>query len=252
MRGTFYGVGTGPGDPELLTKKALRILGQCHVLVLPVSDGSFAESVYDETGSDEAYVCWQEKCAAYKIVIQAEPELAKKAKLYVPMPMIKDQERLARIHDGGAEAAAGLLDAGMDLAFITLGDPSVYSTCMYLFKRVLKKGYEAELIPGVPSFCAAAARLRESLAENRDELHVLPASYGIEAGLNLAGTKVLMKAGSRMADVKRAVQENGGSLYMVENCGMEGEKAYRFAEEIPDDAGYYSLLIVKEGRGKEN
>lgn len=85
-----------------------------------------------------------------------------------------------------------------------------------------------------------------SLAENRQELHILPASYQIEKGLKLPGTKVLMKAGRKMADVKQILMEKGLDAEMVENCGMENEKVYLSAEEIPEQAGYYSLLIVKE------
>ena len=87
--------------------------------------------------------------------------------------------------------------------------------------------------------------------ENRQELHILPASYRIEESLELPGTKVLMKAGRKMADVKRLLTEKELETEMVENCGMEDERIYRSAEEIPEQAGYYSLLIVKEKKGDE-
>lgn len=90
-----------------------------------------------------------------------------------------------------------------------------------------------------------------SLVENRQELHVLPASYQIEEGLELPGTKVLMKAGRKMAEVKRLLLEKGLEAEMVENCGMEGERICLSAEEIPEKAGYYSLLIVKEKKREE-
>jgi len=85
-----------------------------------------------------------------------------------------------------------------------------------------------------------------SLTENSDELHVLPASYQIEEGLLLSGTKVLMKAGKKMAEVKSTLDHAGKNGFMVENCCMEGEKIYSRTEDIPDNAGYFSLLIVKE------
>ena len=84
------------------------------------------------------------------------------------------------------------------------------------------------------------------LVENRQELHVLPASYDIEESLNLPGTKVLMKAGRKMGEVKRLLTEKGMDAVMVENCGMKNEKIYSGAQEIPEQAGYYSLLVVKE------
>ena len=82
--------------------------------------------------------------------------------------------------------------------------------------------------------------------ENRDELHIIPASYGIEESLEMPGTKVLMKAGKKMPYVKQAVKEKKLRVQMVENCGMPGEKIYFQAEDIPDEASYYSLIILKE------
>ena len=111
-------------------------------------------------------------------------------------------------------------------------------------------GYDTALVPGVASFCAAAARMDCSLAENREELHILPASYDIEEGLKLPGTKVLMKAGRKLGKVKALLAEKGLEAKMVENCGMEGERIFQSTEEIPEQAGYYSLLVVKDSSEK--
>ena len=86
--------------------------------------------------------------------------------------------------------------------------------------------------------------------ENQEELHVIPASYEIEEGLKMAGTKVLMKAGRKIPYVKQVIKEQNLNLTMVENCGMDTEQKYFSAEEIPDQASYYSLIIVKEKRKK--
>lgn len=246
MSGIFYGAGVGPGDPELLTVKALRVMKQCPVIAIPVSDKNFTEAAYDPTGTDPAYKRYLEKCVAYQIAVQAGADIGQKAKLYLPMPMMKEKEQLRQVHDEGAEKTAELLEKGMDVVFITLGDPTVYSTCMYIHKRIRKQGYETRIIPGVPSFCAAAARLDQSLVENQEELHIIPASYEIEEGLKMAGTKVLMKAGRKIPYVKQVIKEQNLNLTMVENCGMENETIYHSAEEIPDEASYYSLFIVKE------
>ena len=80
--------------------------------------------------------------------------------------------------------------------------------------------------------------------------HILPASYDIEEGLELPGTKVLMKAGRKMGQVKALLREKELEAKMVENCGMEGERIFRSREEIPDQAGYYSLLVVKDRSDK--
>ena len=87
-------------------------------------------------------------------------------------------------------------------------------------------------------------------AGNYEELHVIPASYQIEDALELSGTKVLMKAGKKMPAVKQFLKEKNCRAVMVENCGMDTEQKYFSAEEIPDQASYYSLIIVKEKRKK--
>ena len=130
--------------------------------------------------------------------------------------------------------------------FLTLGDPSVYSTYLYIHKKVQAAGYETEIISGITSFCAAAARLNIGLVEKAQQLHVIPASYQIEEALKLPGTKVLMKAGKKIEQVKEVLQQQDAQVVMIENCGMPGEKVYYGADAIPEDAGYYSLIIVKE------
>ena len=84
------------------------------------------------------------------------------------------------------------------------------------------------------------------LVEKAEPLHVMPASYQISDALKLSGTRVLMKAGKKMGQVKEELKAMGAEAVMIENCGMPDEKIYRSADEIPEDAGYYSLIIVKE------
>jgi len=249
MNGVFYGVGVGPGDPELMTLKAVSRIRSCDILAIPVSDRNLTEVIWESGSRECGYPELLQRCVAYQIVLAVLPEIAAKDKLYLPMPMIKDKQRLQEIHDKGAAKAAGLLEQGNNIAFITLGDPSVYSTCLYIHKRLDRMGFDTALVPGVPSFCAAAARMNTGLAENSDELHILPASYHIEDSLNLPGTKVLMKVGKKMPVVKELVKEKQLSLKMVENCGMADERLYHSAAEIPDDSSYYSLIMI---RGMEN
>lgn len=246
MNGILYGIGVGPGDPELLTIKAVNKIKECEVLAIPVSDVGFSEAIYEKGNSANRHQNLLDTCVAYRIVYPILPETLQKDKLYLPMPMIKDKAQLNVQHDKGAEAVAKLLAAGKSIAFITLGDPTVYSTCLYIHKRIKAMGYDTALIPGVPSFCAAAARLNHGLVENKDELHIIPGSYGIESSLELPGTKVLMKTGTKMPLVKQVVREKQLQIEMVENCGMENEHIYQNVDEIPDNAGYYSLLMIRE------
>lgn len=224
--GKFYGVGVGPGDPELLTLKAVRILKTADLLVIPGKD--------------------RESCTAYRIAVQTVPELAEKPVLPVVFPMTKDSGALEESHEKAAEAIAKELETGKSVAFLTIGDPTVYSTCLYVLKRLMKRGYEAEMISGVPSFCAAAAGLLTGLGEGDEAIHILAGSYPIEEGLALPGTKVLMKSGKQIGKVKQVLTERMIPAVMAENCGMPDERFYYRTEDIPEDSGYYSLVIVKE------
>lgn len=226
MAGKLYGVGIGPGDPELITLKALRLIKEADVIAVP-------GNVPEET-------------VAYKIVIGAYPELDKKDILPVHMPMTKDPELLEKSHREGAEKICALLDEGKNVVFLTLGDTTVYSTYLYVHKKVQQMGYDVEIVSGITSFCAVAARLNMGLVEKSEELHVIPASYQIEEALKLPGTKVLMKAGRKMKQVKEILKASGQQAVMIENCGMPGEKIYASTEEIPENAGYYSLIIIKD------
>lgn len=226
MKGKLYGVGVGPGDPELLTLKAMRLIKEADIIAVPGEDPR--ESV------------------AYKIVKGAWENLEEKMLLPVSMPMTKDPEKLERVHDEGAEKIRLLLEEGKQVVFLTLGDPTVYSTYLYIHKRITAMGYETEIVSGIPSFCAVAARLNTGLVEKAEQLHVIPASYQIEDALKLPGTKVLMKAGKKMKQVKEQLLLDQQEGMMIENCGMPEEKIYRSVEEIPETAGYYSLIIIKE------
>lgn len=226
MAGKLYGIGIGPGDPELLTLKAVRLIRESDVIALPGEK--------------------PEETVAYQIAVQAVPELKEKALCAVPMPMTKDPKMLEESHTAAASLVEAHLQEGKQVAFLTLGDPTVYSTYLYVHKRIVAKGYDTEIVSGITSFCAAAARLNLGLVENSEMLHVIPASYQIEEALHLPGTKVLMKAGKKMAQVKELVSELDEKAVMVENCGMPGEKVYLSAEEIPEKSSYYSLIIIKE------
>lgn len=226
MAGRLYGIGVGPGDPELMTLKAARLIRESGCIAVPGEEPR--ESV------------------AYRIAAAAVPELKDKELMGVWMPMTKDERLLRESHQKGADQVIARLEEGKQVAFLTLGDVSVYSTYLYIHRLVEEAGYEAELVSGIPSFCAAAARLGIGLVEKAESLHVIPASYPVEEALLLSGTKVLMKSGRQIGKVKAAILERGLPAVMVENCGMDGERVYRRPEDFNENAGYYSLIIVKE------
>ncbi len=226
MHGKLYGIGVGPGDPELMTLKAMRIMKEADVIVVPGKT--------------------KEESVAYGIAKGALPELADKKVVAIHMPMTKDPELRHKSHHNAADVVMAYMNEGKDVAFLTLGDPTIYSTYMYVHEIVMAKGYKTEIISGIPSFCAAAAKLNQGLVQKDEALYVIPSSYGIEEGLNVPGTKVLMKAGKTIDKVVEAVKTSGRQASMVVNCGMADEKVYRHLDEIEGGAGYYTLMIVKE------
>ena len=225
-KGIVYGTGIGPGDPELLTIKAVRLIRESPVIAVPGQNAR--ESL------------------AFRIAAAAVPEIAEKELAAVHLPMIRDPAQLQAAYKTGASQIEKYLDQGKNVVFLTLGDVTVYSTFSRLHQILEEDGYRTELVSGVPSFCAAAARLNIPLSERDEQLHILPALY-LKNGDDLPpGTLVLMKSAGRMKDVKQMLIKSGKDVQAIENCGMKNEKIYRSAEDIPDDAGYFSLVIVRD------
>ena len=148
MRATAYGVGVGPGDPELLSLKAVRLIRENRVIAVPGKDPR--ESV------------------AYKIAVAAVPELAGKELVAGRMPMVKDREKLAEAHKAGAKLPEEILDRGENVIYLTLGDPTVYCTFSYLqhIARRIIGSDSGRLIPfcalvgaGFVAVCDLAARM---------------------------------------------------------------------------------------------
>lgn len=263
MKGTFYGVGVGPGDPRLMTFLAVETIRSCPVVAVPLH------------GS--------ERGVAYQIARGMIEDLDTKECVGFRVPMSKDQNVLTEAYQRVAADIIEKLREGKDVACLTLGDPTIYSSYIYLHRIVQASGFHTEIISGVPSFCAVSAKLGDSLVDRDEQLHVIPSSYGLlrslqneqtvrseteknpeavgaamheksanesttalAAALKLPGTKVLMKAGAQIAAVKELLRQENCSCRMVENCGMPDEKIYECLEDIPEKAGYYSVIVVKE------
>lgn len=187
----------------------------------------------------------KEHAISYKIASGIVKDMDQKECLGLSSPMTKDSNVLNENYQNVSKEIMKKLDEGKDVAYLTLGDPTIYSTYIYIQRIIKESGYEAEIINGVPSFCAVAAKLGDSLADRSEQLHIIPSSYDIEEALELPGNKILMKAASKLADVKRILQELNMEAQMIENCGMEDEKIYHSVEEMPEKAAYYTTLVVK-------
>ncbi len=224
-KGILFGLGVGPGDPELLTLKAVRLMREADIIAVP------------DKGSGEK--------TALNIV---KEHVTDKELLFCPTPMVRDENILNNAYDDIATQLSKLLDEGKNVVFITLGDPTVYSTYMYIHERMVKNGYDARLVPGVTSFCAVAARLGTSLCERSDRLMIVPASHkDIEDCLSVDTNYIFMKAGKDITVLKEKLAEKDllKNASMVENCGMEGERVFHKFEDMPEGSGYFSVVVVK-------
>nr|WP_295159820.1 precorrin-2 C(20)-methyltransferase [uncultured Methanobrevibacter sp.] len=227
-KGKLYGIGVGPGDTELLTLKAARILKTVPVVFTPKS-------------------AKEKESIALSIVrpVLEERKDYKRLMLVTPIfPMIEDKEELEKIWTSASEMIAQYLDSGRDVAFITLGDPSVFSTYSYLQKK-LKGKYEIETVPGITSFTACAAARNEALVEQNDVLTVVPKiDDRLEQILEYSDSVVLMKASRNTSQLEQIIEEKERpkDIYSVQNCTRENEKVIEgFSNEKP----YLTTTIIK-------
>lgn len=228
-KGTLYGVSVGPGDPELMTLKAVRCIEQCPVLAAPQTAAGrmlaldIAKGAVDVSG---------------KIILPLH------------FAMSRDSEVLKASHAAAADAVRAHLDAGRDVALLNLGDVSIYATYGYLEEILTARGYAAVRIAGVPSFCAAAARLGQSLTGGMEQPLTIAPGRHVEQVLAAPGAKVLMKTGRRLPKTLDALRERGllANSAMVCNCGLPDEAVFPALTDYDpaQDAGYFATILVKE------
>ncbi len=234
MKGIFYGTGIGPGDPELVTIKARIAIEKCPVIVLPNPD--------------------RKDCIAYKTAEKLGIELKNKIIVETDFPMTKENEVLEKAWNETADSIAQYLDEGKDVCFLTIGDPSVYSTCMYVEYILMERGYSTKIIPGVTSFTAAACSAGIDLASQDEKIHVIPGSYDIEETFYLDGTLVFMKSGKKLEKLFCFLIEQKKNydfdFCAVSNCSFEDEVIVEDLSDVDRLSGYLTTVIVKNIREK--
>jgi precorrin-2/cobalt-factor-2 C20-methyltransferase len=226
-KGKLYGVSVGPGDPELMTLKAVRIIENTQVIATPVTHSGemlaydIASGSVDMTGKD--------------IV-----------KLYFTMS--RDPEKLRESHEKAADLIEEHLSRGEDVAMLNLGDISVFGTYCYMQDIIRDRGYETEMAAGVTSFCAIASLLGISLTEMDEPLMIVPGKITEEV-IGTRGTKVIMKSGKKLLEVMGILEKNGllGRASMVVDAGLPDQKVFRDISKIEstDGLGYFATIIVK-------
>lgn len=230
---TVYAVGVGPGDPELLTRKAERVLRSVDVILAPVSNPSEASVAL---GTIREFIDEDRQ----QIIVHQ-------------FPMTSDRARLIPAWQDAAALIAGHAEAGRSVAFITIGDPLFYSTFIYLL-RLLREQWPQlpiEIVPGISSINAAAAVAALPLVEADEKMVVIPATAGIEqikAALAVYETVVLLKVKPLFAQIIELLRATGREqrTVFVERVGSSRQKVLTGFEEIAEHSpDYLSLMIIK-------
>lgn len=230
-RGICYGVSVGPGDKELITLEALAVIEQADVIFLP----SFPK----------------EECKAYQIVREMIPEIDKKDIIAETFIMSRDASVKGQRHDEIFTKVCQLLNEGKQIAFLTLGEVTLFSTYLYIHEKLLTHNYDSILINGISSVQAISAKLKRPLALNDDELHIFPNANNLEYKLSFSGTKVFMKTRKNIEEVickiqKYAQNNEKADVYGISNCGMPGEIVANNADELSKLTGYFTVIFVRE------
>lgn len=243
MTGKLYAVGVGSGDPELLTLKAVRILKQVPCLCVPRGR---------EEGTSLALS-----------IVQGAVEIKGKEIIEAFFPMKK-----TRAGTGAADAdlearwnetvlnISTRLKRGVDIAFITIGDPTIYSTFFYIYDRLLAldPATKTEIVPGVSSITAAASRAGLSLGLADERIAVIPATYAGDLSKMIAefDTVVLMKVYRVFDEIVKTLTGAGlaGNATYISRAGMSEEAVIRNLDDVKkEDLNYFSLIIIRRPSG---
>ena len=238
MSGHLYGIGVGPGDPDLLTIKAARILGNVDVILAASS-----------TRNDDSL--------ALDI---ARPHLRPETRVIrLGFPMSRDNAILQAAWEENARLVLSELEEGHDAAFLTLGDPLLYSTFAYLLRtlRGIDPDRRVTVVPGITSFQAAAAATETVLAEGAQNLLVLPGirdAAELRRNLDGADNAVILKAYTNFAAIREEVRTLPTPPHCVfaSKMGMKEEFITRSLDEAPEKPTYLSLMLLTKNGAELN
>ncbi len=228
MTGVLYGVGLGPGAPDLITLRAARLIEGAEVIAYPTLAGadSFARSI------------------AADLIKHGTREIV------MDVPMSVERQPAQDAYDKGAAEIAAALDAGHDVVCLCEGDPFFYGSFMYLFAR-LSENYRVEVVPGVTSITACAARAGMPLAARNERLTVLPGPLPedeLRARIAGAESVVIMKVGRHLAKIRAIIEDLGlteAAIY-VERATLPEEVVLPLAQ-APEKAPYFSMILLTKG-----
>lgn len=235
MRGTLYGIGVGPGDPELITLKAVKILRRMEVVFAAASsknNHSLAEEI-------------------------VSPYLKEGVPIVrLDFPMTRDKKTLSAAWYGNARKVIDILDRGKDAAFITLGDPMIYSTFGYIMHTIKETSPDVhiEIVPGITSFQAGAASAGRILAEGEESFAVISGALGarkLKDVIKNTESVVMLKVYRNYREILDTLNQldlTTGSV-LISRCGMAGEQIIRNLEDRPESVPpYLSLLLIRKDK----
>lgn len=227
MSGTVYGIGVGPGAPDLLTLRAARLIERAEVIAYPVLERgeSFARSIVAE------------------ILPKGITEIA----MTIPMSVERGPAQAA--YDTGAKQIAAHLDAGRDVVVLCEGDPLFFGSFMYIQSRLADR-FEVKVVPGVTSLTTVAAATNLPLAARNEVLTIIPGPLSEEAlAAHIKGAQSLaiMKVGRHLPKIKRVIESLGlmDHAMFVERASLPNERVAPLAEV--ETAPYFSMILLTKG-----
>lgn len=229
MTGTFYGLGVGPGDPELLTLKAWRIISRAPVIAYPAANSNDS--------------------LARRIAAPFIPEDV--VELAIPVPMRREREPAREAYDEAALAIAAHLDQGRDVAFLCEGDPLFYGSFAYLLSR-LAQDYLTQIVPGITSITACAAAIGRPLAARNDILKVLPGTLDasrLKQEIASSEAVAILKVGRHFEKIRGVLDELGLSARatIIEKATRADEKITPLCDVPEGERPYFSTILIYKG-----
>lgn len=230
MKGKFYGIGVGPGDPELITLKAISTIKMADVLICPDA-GNGKKSIALEIGED---------------YVQDTTE-----RVAMTFPMVYDPEVLNKSWEENAILIEGYINAGKNVAFITLGDPGVFSTFMYIVPFLVSKGIQVETIPGVTSFSAVASTMNLPICLWEETFTVVPLQKDVSSArraIENSDNVIIMKPSYANKELAELLIEKGleNNFVMISKVSTNTQNIVRDINVLKNEkVPYMSTIIIK-------
>jgi precorrin-2/cobalt-factor-2 C20-methyltransferase len=238
-KGTLYGIGVGPGDPDLITVKGVKLLSECDHVFVPKAR---------EEGESVALSI-------------ARRHISPGAQIHeIVFPMTTDRAKLTARWEESARVIADVLETGSDACFLTLGDAFLYSTYIYMLRALRRRIPDVDVvtIPGITAFSAAASLAEFPVGEAKETVTIVPTADDLDEvrhALAVGGTVILMKIGKRLGRILDVLESAGamGRSVFVSRAGMDNQRIVKNLSDLrglEEDTGYLSIILVR-GKGEE-